>query len=502
MSQEVGVTPEIRSSRIAELINPVNLPEAGFQSYEELKNDAVAQKERFLSDEIEMPVLDYPAFQNLSGMDKGILKLADAAEKVSRIEADPDKAAVIAQSLEFRMAEMEYIKILAQLDFLCKEGADPEAIAATAEEARELNEQLYGKPKPEITDAALNAIWETIDQKDLSSSAQVLRQELADGFVWDGRKTIPALPRSENREAKLPSFDDEHLEWAGENILEEYSDIEALVYELWEAKIETHGDAYTAQPEDIAEIFDNVLRLLDPEESSGVRIIIDPNATALSWETPLMAVKVGGKRVPIESREEMFEKVLHELVVHGGRTISGLASGLPVLGTGLYTQTPRPDYLTFEEGFATTVEEVVSPEQPKWDGTKLAHYVSISLGERGGDFRSVFEVTWRYRLLMDLDDAQEVTDEMIEKCRKAAYTSCVRVFRGTQTNLQDIVPGITPMTFNKDLAYLEGRVIAMEHLKTLHETRDLAGLRRLFKAKYDPTNPVQDMLVKREFPDQ
>ena len=103
---------------------------------------------------------------------------------------------------------------------------------------------------------------------------------------------------------------------------------------------------------------------------------------------------------------------------------------------------------------------------------------------------------------MDLEDAQEVTDEMIEKCRKAAYTSCVRVFRGTQTNLQDIVPGIMPMTFNKDLAYLEGRVIAMEHLKTLHETRDLAGLRRLFKAKYDPTNPVQDMLVKREFPDQ
>lgn len=170
-----------------------------------------------------------------------------------------------------------------------------------------------------------------------------------------------------------------------------------------------------------------------------------------------------------------------------------------MLGTGLFTNTSRPDYLTFEEGFATTVEEAVSEAEPQWDGSKLGHYLSITLAQNGGDFRSVFETSWRYRLLMKVKSGEDVTEEMIAKERATTYTACVRVFRGNQTNIQDIAPGVRPLTFNKDLAYLEGRVIAMRHIGELHRNQDEEGLDRLFKAKYDPTNPVQNALVVNEF---
>ena len=186
--------------------------------------------------------------------------------------------------------------------------------------------------------------------------------------------------------------------------------------------------------------------------------------TALSWESSEMAVIVGGKRAPIKTSDELFRKVLHEFGVHGQRSVNGLKTKLPVLGMGLFTNTPRPDYLTFEEGLATTVEEMIGDAVPKWTVVKLGHYINISLAEHGVDFRAVFETAWRYRLLAKLKNNQEVTEEMISKEQRLAYGACVRIFRGTQPDMVDKKPDVAPLTFNKDLAYLEGRVLAMQYL--------------------------------------
>lgn len=164
---------------------------------------------------------------------------------------------------------------------------------------------------------------------------------------------------------------------------------------------------------------------------------------------------------------------------------------------GLFTDTPRPDYLTFEEGLATTVEEMIGDTVPKWTAAKLGHYINISLAEQGADFRTVFETAWRYRLLGKLKDNQEVTQEMIDKEQRMAYGSCVRIFRGTQPDMADRQPGVALLTFNKDLAYLEGRVLAMRHLESLYANQDVDGATRLFAGKYDPTNPEQRELMMR-----
>ena len=335
------------------------------------------------------PEFNYPHLQSLGDMDRGIIRLYQATELVTRLESDEKKTSIIISSLKFRMVEMEYIKLLGRLDFIVKEGRPWDEVKGLAEEVRTVGEQLYGVPDPEIRDVALAEVWSQLDEKQLSPSAQRLYGDLRDGFWW-GDCEIAPLSRPKTAK-KFPDFNHPSLAWAGEIILEDNAELEAYFNEWWDAKVAEHGEGYVAHPEDIVEAFEGAFRLLDPDNESGVGVIFDPEASALSWESPLMAAKVGGKRPPIISAAVLFQKFLHEGKGHGGRAISGLKSGLPVLGTGLYTDTVRPDYLTFEEGFCTTIEEVVSGTEPKWDSAKLALYVNISLAADGRDFRSTFQ---------------------------------------------------------------------------------------------------------------
>ena len=492
------LTPEIKNTEprtIEQLINPRELPEAGFQSYNKLTNNAAEQKAAFVSGEQIHLNLTHPRLRKLGDMDKGILSLYSAAQEVGGVESDSEKASIIISSLEFRMAEMEYIKLLGRLEFMVHEGAPEEDVREVAEQARELGEKLYGVPDETVCASALGEVWSQINDKELSPSAQQLYDDLHDGFMWNDREISP-LPQPDEF-APLPDFNHPSLAWAGEIILEENADLEALFNEWWDNKVAEHGDDYVACPEDIAEAFKTALNYMDPENKAGVDVILDPDSSALSWESPLMAIKVGGKRAPITSAGLLFRRFLHEGKGHGGRAIEGLKTGLPVLGMGLYTDTARADYLTFEEGFCTTVEEAVSDKDIKWNGINLGYYINIALAQGGSDDRAVFETAWRYRLLMKVKDGQEVTEEMIEKEKNLTHTSLVRVFRGMPTGLSDKYPDIKPLTFNKDLAYLNGRVLAMNHIEELHERDDRDGLMRLFKAKYDPTIPEQQTIVDK-----
>lgn len=52
------------------------------------------------------------------------------------------------------------------------------------------------------------------------------------------------------------------------------------------------------------------------------------------------------------------------------------------------------------------------------------------------------------------------------------------------------------MTYNKDLAYLEGRLLAIDYLKKLYQTNDTKRLDECFIGKFDPTNPVQARIMR------
>ena len=486
---------------IEEIISPKNLPEAGFQSYTELVNDALDRREDFIAGRFRNPRFEHSHFRDMSALDKGIIALGQAREEATDRESNSVFREAIKSSLDFRMAEMGYVKLLGRLEFLHHEGGGQEELSEVQEQARQLGHELYGQPQPEIRDAALNELWNILDSKTYHPTAQVLYNELANGFTWQGQE-MPAMLRAEDGDARLPRFEkNEALEWAGEQIIEQNADIQALVQEFWDQKVKENGEDYKCNPIDIVEAFQAVINLRDPDHTSGVAVKLVENKTALSWESPEMAVVVGGKRAPITTSDQLFRKVLHEFGVHGQRLINGVKTKLPVLGMGLFTDTPRPDYLTFEEGLATTVEEMIGDIVPKWTAVKLGYYINISLAEQGVDFRTVFETAWRYRLLGKLKNDQEVTQEMINKEKQAAYGACVRIFRGTQPDLADNQPGAVPLTFNKDLAYLEGRVLAMRHLEDLYARQDVEGVVRLFAGKYDPTNPEQQELMMMSLAD-
>ena len=480
---------------IEEIISPKNLPEAGFQSYTELVNDALDRREDFIAGRFRNPRFEHSHFRDMSALDKGIIALGQAREEATDRESNSVFREAIKSSLDFRMVEMGYVKLLGRLEFLHHEGGGQEELSEVQEQARQLGHELYGQPQPEIRDAALNELWNILDSKTYHPTAQVLYDELANGFNWQGQE-IPAMLRAEDGTARLPRFEkNEALEWAGEQIIEQNADIQALVQEFWDQKVKENGEDYKCNPIDIVEAFQAVINLRDPDHTSGVAVKLVENKTALSWESPEMAVVVGGKRAPITTSDQLFRKVLHEFGVHGQRLINGVKTKLPVLGMGLFTDTPRPDYLTFEEGLATTVEEMIGDIVPKWTAVKLGYYINISLAEQGADFRTVFETAWRYRLLGKLKNGQEVTGDMIDREKRLAYGSCVRIFRGTQPDMADSQPGVVPLTFNKDLAYLEGRVLAMRHLESLYSSKDVDGVARLFAGKYDPTNPKQQELM-------
>ncbi len=95
----------------------------------------------------------------MSALDRGIIALGQAREAATDRESNSVFREAIGSSLDFRMAEMEYVKLLGQLEFLHHEGGDQEDLSEVQEQARLLGHELYGQPQPELRDAALNELW-------------------------------------------------------------------------------------------------------------------------------------------------------------------------------------------------------------------------------------------------------------------------------------------------------------------------------------------------------
>ena len=92
---------------IEEIINPHNLPEAGFQSYTELVNNALDQREDFIAGKFRNPRFEHQRFCDMSALDRGIIALGQAREAATDRESNSAFREAIASSLRFRMAKME-----------------------------------------------------------------------------------------------------------------------------------------------------------------------------------------------------------------------------------------------------------------------------------------------------------------------------------------------------------------------------------------------------------
>lgn len=473
-----------------EFLNPKNLPEIAFQSYEKLENDGLEHMEDFINEDIYTPTFDYVHFKDTSDLEQSILTLKKAKETIDNSAERPEVKSPINATLDYRLTEYFYVKKLAELDQKVKSKHDNDT-ENLKKEIKILNKELYGEAEPEIVEAVINTVRKNIDSKQLSESAKSIYDELLHGFDFQGEH-INGLPEVTDENLMLPELNKETLYWLGKNIAEQNPEIMALVDELWHQKQQEFGEEYECPPEDIKELFDQAIAFDDPNGQSGVKVVLREGSSFASWNSNILSVVIGSKRKAIKKVDQLKGLLAHEYLVHGRRAVNGFKTELPVLGSGLYTDTARSDYLTFEEGFATLVQESLKNDITpiKWKATNIGHYLNIALAERGHDFREVFELAWRYRVLMSVKDNQEVSQDLIKKHQIASYQACIRIFRGNQTGIGDNI------TYNKDLAYMKGKIIAIDYLKELADNNDLEGLNKLFLAKYDPTIPEQAKLVE------
>jgi|GEM_PF-1837838 len=495
-------------SLVAERLRPTITKEMGFQSYEMLEGNGVYRREQetaFLAGDIRNPTLDYPKLDE----HELYLKTLPLELVISQAEhmADPEAAKAVRTSAAYHQIEMYWLMKAKKLDELKDESSSPEFIEA-ARSYQELNEILYGAPKEEIAKQVYGEVLAQGDEKELAPNVQVIYDELVNGttmLVDDKEIIIPAMKGK--GEGRLPLIKKETLANLSEVVHEKYHFIYEVTQRYWDEDILPRSADAGTQPEfnihDMKELFIQVRDIMDPENVAQIGVEIIPNKTALSWDTPTMTVQIGEKRLPIAEDDDdnatavevMVSKIIHEFAKHGGGAVDGLKSELPVLGTGLFTDAApgkNSSYLTFEEGFASLAEiSARNSEDVKWAPMYVSRYLAALSLYEGADFRQTYEVNWRARVVISAKEGIEMTDTEIAKEKKQAYISTVRITRGTPTGLVDG----PVLTFNKDLAYLEGKIIALEYLDSVKGNKK--AVERLFTAKFDPTNPIQDALVDK-----
>ena len=485
---------------IQELLNPRNSPELGFQSYEMLKGNAetrAAQMHAFMTDSVRNPDLEYPRLDTHE-LQQGINALHDILD-ASQEQDSKALSDAVWDSASYRMAEMYWLMSASRLQLAAEDTQSPN-LDTLARRTQELNEGLYGVPEREITKSIRSEIWAQIDEKKLSGTAATIKHELEHGsqvVITYETVQIPGLKRSQA--PRLETIPPGFLAELKEMLYRDNADIVSLVDGFWEAVILQRPESQQVfTPEDMFELFTKAHALRDPLNEAGVQVIMDPDATALSWETPLMAVKIAGKRKGITDKETMLAKIFHEYVVHGGRSIEGSKTNLPVLGSGLFTDAKpgeSSDYLTFEEGLATACELAVQSTEHEWEFGMLDKYLAISLAYEGRDFRQVYETLWRARALMGMKEDGDIDQAAILQAQKSAYAATLRVFRGTPTALPRRTEDgeLRVLTFNKDLAYLKGKMLIIDFAKQYKDNP--AMLQLAFKAKSDLLNSKQRSLT-------
>lgn len=477
---------------LSEILRPDVTPEMGFQSYEmlaDLTSVRNIQQAAFLNNEVIRPTLAYPYIDD-NRLDQGISNLNQIGKYADDIP-DEDISNAVWNSAGYRLAEMYWLKEAKRLNSLSQD-TQSDSFKLSAERYQEMNEQLYGAPDEETTGQVIGEILTQAYSKQLDERGTQILSELEDGILVRGLKGLEI--------GRLPEITGK-LDVLAKVIKKEFSYVFDLVDYYWEKVVLPRANEENQSPEfraeDITELFIRMRDIMDPENTSKICVVQNEKAKTVAWDTPSMSIKVGKETAAVTDRIEMVGSLIHELGIHGGRAMSGLRTELPILGTGLYTESEQgeqPDYLTFEEGIATLAEMAIQGKAESWKPVHISHYLNIALAYAGADFRESFEVVWRARSLMAVEDGKPMTDEIVISQRKQAYLSLIRTRRGTPTH----IVYDKPLTFNKDLAYLQGKVVALRFLEQVGN--DEESIKQVLKGKFDPLNKAQKQLADRYLP--
>ncbi len=391
------------------------------------------QKKKFISGEIQDPVLEYPKLdqEELVAREKSLLELKN---EIINLEENEVVKQVYRWKINEKLVEIRMLQMAEKGD---------------ARLFKRYNEFVNGKPNIEIFNYIVGLVQKKIERAKTheQDEVRVLAGELDSIF---GHITPASF--------ELP--DTESITAAKEATLKEVHDLVTLsIDDVSDKKIES---------EEIATLFGEALQKLQADDWSVERVEGSRTSVHVSQENKKVEIPVNYSVV----KKALEGLVAHEVGTHIARRKNGERTHLKLLGLGL------DRYLKGEEGVATLREQSIMGKIDGFIG--LEGYLGIGLaygldGEKR-NFRGVYSVLEKYHTLDEvLSKGRTVTDAKKEAQTKA-WSRTMRTFRGTD--------GKTPGTcYTKDLVYHEGNMAVWNVVK-----QNPAEMDRFSIGKYDPSN--------------
>ncbi len=444
MNPESGLNPEQKISRIEQTVQ--NNPEiAGLQAYEYFRNNGASQKAEFLSGEVDL-TLKYPSLTM-----EAITKIAEpsqlALETLFKGDVSP-KSEALFNAIEYRYSELFMLA-------MARDMLDQGLSDAQRAEARgwfvDANEGLYGKPDKEIFSAL---------------AKEYISGELTELPV-EFEKSIQLQSELSSRMGVIDTTEFKTFV-AGTELLEHIS---GLVHERFDGVVSHIDEDKTYNADSMVEVLDEALEKLGGKKLGWTTKKV-ANSSALAVSAHQKQVEVGENRVD-SLGAELKHKTIHEVGVHAARAINAERGGWVSAAYG------QDGYLDFEEAVAIALEDAY---QGKFDDHGENYYLIAGLAygldnHEPRNFRETYEVMWRMLVLQAAKGVADVTDEQVVEAQSSAFTSCMRLFRGTDTRQ----PGVV---YLKDLAYFKGQELAWQALKDVHTQEDFD---LIFAGKLDLT---------------
>lgn len=457
----------------------------GLQTYEFFKGgEARASKiEEFKADRSLELELDYPLLDG-EIIDQHLHNLEQAIDSFVREGS---------LTPEYRLAEAYLLKLALDI-------TQSTPTQAQIDRFELINREIYGRSDPVLYERTLKAAWGRITPAINSANEQYAR-EIEEGFTFTTESgeeiDIPALTRPGNEVESMPTLSDEALSWLEEKLSTLLEPAKQVIEEYASRKEESEFS-----PEELEEIFVEAMRAMGLDD---IKVVVDKDASVLSWSSERGAVVIGLQRKPIKDKDQLLGLFVHEVFVHGLRFAKGREKDDDSLANGLFTYADEdknegPSYLVFEEGLATTLQKAVTGKKEDWSIAALGNYINISLAQEGWGPRQIYEVMYRVRLIVTTKKKKEITQADIDKAKANTLAQVVRTFRGTPSHHSYRTTDGVVLHYSKDLSYLSGKVRAIEYFNKvvqLPEGERDEVWKQLFAGKFDPTNEYQADYVRK-----
>ena len=326
------------------------------------------------------------------------------------------------------------------------------------EQFNELNKRLYGEPQ---TSTAAAMVSEVINDTSNLQDPSLLR--IREEFI----NLLPADLANSGAETESLEPSDDARETIDRAVELMYSPLlkhaDVLIDQLADEGGVTE-DKLKIGPQAIAVIFQTII---DKEFSESGWGTVIGQANAIYVDPATKTVKVPEERIPATANK-VRGLVVHELGVHMLRSIIGEKADLIPLRFGLSGVGEA------EEGIAKVMESALTDDASR---TGYQHYLTATILGKGYDFRSTFEIMWRYKVLDKCLEKpkSDIDQDFIDKQKEATFKFMFRSIRGTNK-----------LPWHVTLNYFDGTHKIWEYVERYKGDPDFISI--MFMGKIDPTN--------------